>query len=194
MVTVAVARPQAAQMSAACDWSGRSWRLELESQAELHDARKVRTVQHQEARSAGRIASVEGTATVGARQTDAASTGTADGIKLWVVKDVEIFPTEFKRVVFLECKALEQSEVKIDAAGKAKQVARRIAESQAGGQLEGCGVVAQYAKGVRGSKLCELVSGDDVGVADDVEPRGGSNGIGDSRVVGVRRSVEHIEG
>jgi len=66
MVTVAVARPQAAQMSAACGWSGRSRRLELESQAELHDARQVRASEYEEAGAATRVASVEGWATVGA--------------------------------------------------------------------------------------------------------------------------------
>lgn len=135
--------------------------LELEAQAELHDARVVGAVEQERLRAAA----------IAAKANDCTRTGrrgaTANGVKLSVVEHVEVLPAELEGVAFLESKALEQAEVEIHTAREGQNVAPEVPISEANGSGEGIGVVVENAKdscvsGALDSSDCVRV-GDDIG-------------------------------
>src|SRR5271167_3501458 len=108
--------------------------LELEAQAELHNARQVRAIEHQES-TASRIGARSKCLHRRATHTDRASCAArssgicpAEGIKLRVVEGVERLPAELKRVLLAEREALEQSHVEVQASRHIQHVALCVAE------------------------------------------------------------------
>jgi len=125
--------------------------LELEAQAELHDARGMGMIQNQKARGgAGWIPAAIIGSSDAAHVCGRTGTGgidvSADRTQLGVVEDVEVFPAEFEGVAFLEGEALEQAEVKVEAAREREVVAGHRAESETGGKTEGGWIVIKNAE------------------------------------------------
>ena len=103
-------------------------RLELQAQAELHDARVVRAVQMEEA-GRGRIVSGVNRVHRGANR-----------IVLRVVEQVEGFPTEFNQSLLLDGESLEEREVKIGAAWVPQRVPTYISISESGRNRKSAGL------------------------------------------------------
>ena len=115
-------------------------RLELEAQAELHDARVV---------SAGVQQGLRITA-VTAHRGDGAGAGgrsvSADGVELGVVEDVEVFPAEFEGVTLLDRETLKEAEVEVEAPRKPQVVAPKGAVGKPNRGGEGVRIKAQDAE------------------------------------------------
>jgi len=131
---------------------------ELEAQTELHDARVVRAVEQKGL----------GVATIAAEGNDGPGAGggsaSPDLVELRVVKDVEVLPTEFEGVAFLEGEALEEAEVEIQASGEINGVAPEGACGETDGSSESVRVVVENSEYASvGGPLC---GGHRIGIAD----------------------------
>src|ERR1700677_1864018 len=166
--------------------------LELEAQAELHDARVVGAIEDQEAAArAAWITGIEGTAAVGgSKASSAGANAPAEGVELGVIEHVEGFPAEFKRIMFLKGETLEEAEIEIQAARHPELIALHIAEGQAGGQLKSGGVEGQHSEACLGL----LGSRNNVGITNEIEARRRESPcFGDASIVAVCGTVDDVE-
>src|SRR5579859_4053373 len=110
---------------------------ELEAQAELHNARVVRSGEKQ-----GLAVT---TVTTDRRDGAGPRVGeiTAYGVQLRVVEDVEVFPAEFEGIAFLDRETLEETEVKVQASRKGELVAAEGAYGQSDRLGKSIGIVAE---------------------------------------------------
>jgi len=136
-------------------------KLEVETQAELHPARRVSSGQVHESRAAetgiNRIRSVP---------------------ELSVVKEVKRFPFEIEPGSFRYREPFRHAEIEIDAAGQGKRIAPDVAERETSRRGECSGIVEERSEGTR---IIRAEPG--VRIADKIRARSSAGRVANARVV-----------
>src|ERR1700730_7212553 len=109
-----------------------------------------------------------------------------------MVEEVEGFGAELEAGALIDCEALKETEVKVQASGQRKSVAADVSESESRGGLEGIGVIKE------GSTLTWILVGGEPSLrtACQIRMRGSrSDAIADAGVIAeVSQTVGHGEG
>src|SRR5580704_14147005 len=161
-------------------------RLEVEAQAELHDARLVCAGKVQEVRT---IEMGPGSSRI---HSDGVGPGAlvVDLIELRVIEHVEHFPFEVEASSLADGEALREASVKVQAAGIVQSVTADVAKGESSGERESRGVEDDRSANVR--ELPLRYAG--ARIADEKGTRTGAHAIGDAGAIGEGSAIGYAEG